>query len=62
MLLFCRAALEAKAVLYEKLVRGENLPSSDDEEEDGPRYMVDFHRKTYEEVWFYELVFYVMVE
>ena len=52
---FGRAALEAKAALYEKLSRGEDLPSSDDDEgegmENGPRYMVDFHRKTYEKVW-----------
>ena len=45
-----RAALEAKAVLYEKLSRGEELPSSDEEDENGPIYMVDFQRKIYEQV------------
>ena len=40
----CRAALEAKAALYDKLHHGEGLRDSDDEEDEelGPRYMVDF--------------------
>ena len=47
-----RVALEAKAALYDKLHRGDGLVSSDDEEDEelGPRYMVDFQRKIYEEV------------
>ena len=52
-----RAALEAKAKLYDKLSKGEGLLNSDNEDdedgEDGPKYMVDFQRKIYEEVMSY---------
>ena len=45
-------ALEAKAALYDKLHHGEGLLDSDDDDDEelGPRYMVDFQRKIYEEV------------
>ncbi len=47
-----RRALEAKAVLYEKLSRGEGLRELEEEEEEGEegRYMVDFTRKIAEQV------------
>ena len=50
----CRKALEAKAVLYDRLCGGEGLKKrgseSEGEEEEEGRYMVDFTRKIYEEV------------
>ena len=46
-----RAALEAKAALYDKLSKdGDLSDSSNDDDDDKPRIMVDFQRKIYEKV------------
>ncbi|XP_064397894.1 coiled-coil domain-containing protein 174-like isoform X2 [Halichondria panicea] len=45
-----RQALEAKAVIYEKLSKGQGLEEVEGQEGEESRYMVDFTRKVYDRV------------
>ena len=48
-LILNRAALEAKAKLYDRLTKPTRTDSDDEEDnDDDPRYMVDFQRKVLE--------------
>ncbi len=45
-----RQALEAKALIYEKLSKGQGLEEVEGQDGEESRYMVDFTRKVYDRV------------